>query len=221
MKLAMIRPSRAALTLLICLLIMIASIAVPSIRITTLRRAGWILVREDPLEPVDVIVIAVDADGEGALEAADLIHEGVSTRAALFADPPDAVDREFLRRGIPYENAAAVTIRQLASLGVSNVELIPRTVAGTEDEAQVLPAWCLEHHVASVMLVSESDHSRRLRRMVKRSMQGQPTKIAIRSSRYSDFNPDCWWRTRGGVRIEIIELQKLVLDILRHPLSGY
>ena len=38
-------------------------------------------------------------------------------------------------------------------------------------------------------------------------------------ARYSSFDPDRWWETRGGVRIEIIELQKLVLDVVLHPMS--
>jgi hypothetical protein len=50
-------------------------------------------------------------------------------------------------------------------------------------------------------------------------MKGHPTSVAIRPSRYSSFDPDRWWETRHGVRIEIIELQKLALDVVLHPLS--
>jgi hypothetical protein len=41
----------------------------------------------------------------------------------------------------------------------------------------------------------------------------------VRSARYSAFDPDGWWETRGGIRTEIIELQKLLLDVLLHPIS--
>jgi hypothetical protein len=81
----------------------------------------------------DVIVIAVDADGAGVLEAADLVHSGIATRVAVFADPPDPIDREFIRRGIPYKDAAARSARQLQLLGVTAIEQIPR-VSGTEAE---------------------------------------------------------------------------------------
>jgi len=43
--------------------------------------------------------------------------------------------------------------------------------------------------------------------------------VTIRSARYSAFDPDRWWTTRDDTRTEIVELQKLVLDVLRHPLS--
>jgi hypothetical protein len=39
------------------------------------------------------------------------------------------------------------------------------------------------------------------------------------SARYSDFDPDRWWGSRGGIRIEIEELEKLLLDVVRHPIS--
>jgi hypothetical protein len=51
------------------------------------------------------------------LEAADLVHSGIATRVAVFSDPPDAVDREFIRRGAPYEDVGARSLRQLRSLG--------------------------------------------------------------------------------------------------------
>lgn len=183
------------------------------------RSAGWALVFNDPLEPADVIVVAIDAGAAGVLEAADLVHSGIAPRVAVFADPPDAVDREFLRRGIAYEDAAARLIQQLRALGVSNVERIPRAVAGTEQEGSVLPEWCTEQKLRSIVVVSNSDHTRRLRRVLHRVMAGRQTRVFVRGSHYSEFDPDCWWQSRGAVRTEIVELQKLLLDVVRHPIS--
>jgi hypothetical protein len=39
----------------------------------------------------------------------------------------------------------------------------------------------------------------------------------VRYSRYSEFDPDSWWLTRGGQRIQAVESEKLLLDLLRHP----
>ena len=52
-----------------------------------------------------------------------------------------------------------------------------------------------------------------------RDMKGHSTHVAVRAARYSSFDPDRWWETRGGIRTEIIELQKLLLDVVLHPLS--
>jgi hypothetical protein len=197
------------------------AIGVPAIRWHILRSAGWALVlHQTPAKSADVIVVAVDADGAGTLEAADLVHNGVSTRVAVFADPPDSnIDVEFLRRGIPYEDVAAVSIRQLRSLGIDNIEQIARHVAGSEEEGDALPAWCDQHQYRSVVVVTTSDHSRRLGRVLRRAMKGHQTSVTVQPAHYSTFNPDRWWQTRGGIRTEIFELEKLLLDLVRHPFS--
>jgi hypothetical protein len=110
-------------------------------------------------------------------------------------------------------------VRQLKALGVEAIEQIPRAIAGTEDEGRMLPGWCDEQRFRSVVMVDTADHSRRLRRVLHRSMKGHPTNITVRSARYSTFDPDRWWTTRDGMRIGIVELEKLLLDLVRHPLS--
>jgi hypothetical protein len=194
-------------------------VGVSGIRVPILRAAGWALVVNEPIEPSDIIVIATDSSGAGVLEAADLVHSGVAMRVAVFADPPDAVDREFIRRGIAYEDVAARSERQLRSLGVKAIEQIPIAVAGTGTEGQVLPGWCNKNKFHSIVVVTTPDHSRRLHRVLRRAMQGHQTRVTVRPARYSRFDPDRWWATYEGIRTEIIELQKLLLDVIRHPIS--
>jgi hypothetical protein len=206
--------------LVVIMVLAMAPVAVSALRTPILRVAGGLLVAEDPLGSADIIVVATDADGAGVLEAADLVHGGVATRVAVFADPPDpVVDREFLRRGVPYEDVGARSTRQLRALGVETIEQIPRAVVGTEDEGRVLPEWCDQHGFRSVVVVATADHTRRLRRVLRRSMGGHQTRVMVRRARYSPFDPDRWWGTREGIRTGIVELQKLLLDIARHPIS--
>ena len=213
----MTRRSRCWLGIMTAVILIGATLAVvPAAPAPVLRAAGWALVRDDPIERADVIVIAADADGEGVLEAADLVQKGVATRVALFSDPPDAIDQEFLRRGVPYEDRAAVSTRQLTALGITAIEHIARA-SGTEAEARVLPEWCEREGIRSLIFVTTRDHSRRLRRVVQRSMTGHTTRIMVRPSRYSKFDPDRWWQSRDGIRTQIVELQKLVLDVMSHP----
>jgi hypothetical protein len=53
--------------------------------------------------------------------------------------------------------------------------------------------------------------------MLGRVMKGHQTLVTVRAARYSSFDPDKWWTTRDGVRIEIVELQKLLLEYVLHP----
>jgi len=195
-----------------------AIVAIRSLREPVLRAAGWALIVSEPVAPADIIVLSIDSGGAGALEAADLVQSGISKRVAVFDDPPSGEDYEFIRRGLPYEDAGARQTRQLRSLGVTDVVHISR-VDGTESEGQALPLWCEEHHLRSIVVVATKDHSRRLRRVLDRAMKGLPTHITVQAARYSSFDPDRWWESRGGIRIEIVELQKLLLDVALHPMS--
>ena len=69
-------------------------------------------------------------------------------------------------------------------------------------------------------MVGNPDHSRRLRR-VHRSVKGHQTNVAVScSTHYSGFDPDRWWNSPdSGIRTEIMESEKLLLDIVRHPIS--
>jgi hypothetical protein len=213
------RPPRWASFLVALAAAAAAIMAFASVREPVLRAAGWALVVDEPVAPADIIVVSADSGGAGALEAAGLVQSGIATRVAVFTDPPSGEDHEFIRRGLPYEDAGARQIRQLRWLGVTDIVQIARTDVGTEGEGEVFPPWCDQHQFRFIVFVAARDHSRRVRRVLDRVMKGHPTRIAVQPAHYSSFDPDRWWETRAGVRTEIIELQKLMLEVILHPLS--
>ena len=211
--------SRWAAIIAALALVVFAILAIRPIREAVLRAAGWALVvNGEPAAPVDVIVLTLDSGAAGALEAADLVQSGVAKRVAVFDEPPNREQEEFTRRGLPYEDAGARQLRELKALGVTDVVHISK-VNGTGDEGQMLPQWSDDQHIRSMVVVTAKDHSQRTRRVLDRAMKGHPTDVTVRAARYSGFDPDQWWKTRGGVRTEIVELQKLLLDLALHPLS--
>jgi hypothetical protein len=214
------RRSRWAPILVVVALTALAFVAVRSLREPVLRAAGWALVANEPLPSADIIVLSLDSGGAGALEAADLVQSGISKRVAVFKDPPSLEDNEFIRRGVPDEDEGARQIRQLRSLGVTDIVRIS-TIEGasTEGQGQALPLWCDKHQLQSVVFVADKDHSRRVRRVLDRVMKGHSTRVTVQPARYSNFDPDRWWETRRGVAAVIVGLQKLLLDIVLHPMS--
>ena len=178
-------------------LAVVAYLAVPFAREQVLRATGWTLVISEPVAPADIIVNSLDSGGAGALQAADLVQNGIA-RVAVFADPPSGEDLEFIRRGLPYDGASARQIRQLNSLGVTDIVQIPKAEAGTEGEGQILPRWCHQHEFRSIVFVVARDHSPRIRRVVDRVIKGHATRVTVQPARYSSFDPDRWWETRSG-----------------------
>ena len=204
-----------------CAVLGVVAVAVTATPMGTslLRGVGWVLVAHDRLTAADAIVIAVDADRAGVLEAGDLVRRGTAHRVAVFVDPPSAADSELIRRGVPVEDDFSRMARELRALGVEQVERIPHVVTGSEDQGRALPRWSAERGLHSIVIVTQADHSRRLRRILRRAMKEQPTKVMVHIARYSDFDPDVWWQSRGGLRTGLEELQKLIADVVRHPIS--
>src|SRR5262245_20748951 len=97
-------PRSASILVVVVTLAAAAIVAVPSIRELVLREAGCVLVINEPVASADVILLSLASRGAGALDAADLVKEGIATRVAVFTDPPSGDDdHEFIRRGLPYE----------------------------------------------------------------------------------------------------------------------
>ena len=195
------------------------ALLVPSIRLQLLSGVGNALVAEDALAPADIIVVGLDAPEAGALEAADLVRKGITRRVVVLAGSETIVAQEFARRGVAYEDPPTQSVRLLRDLGVERAELLRLPINGTEEAGQLLPKWCTQQHIQSLIVVTGADHSRRVRRVLRRNMRETPTQVIVRASRYSAFAPDRWWRQRGTLRSGIVELQKLLLDLALHPVS--
>jgi hypothetical protein len=56
-----------------------------------------------------------------------------------------------------------------------------------------------------------------MRRVLGRAMKGHTTRVTVRGSRYSPFSPDSWWHARDTRRTGIVEMEKLLLDVVQHP----
>jgi hypothetical protein len=191
--------------------------SLPTWRHATLRCMGWLLVSQDALAKADVIVVSSDSLGGGALEASDLVRAGYATRVVVFGRPQLPIQRELLRRGAPPWDQAAFQVSVLRSQNVNDIVELP-PVAGTTDEGRVLSQWCSANVIHSVIFVSDRDHSRRTRRVLERALGRGGVRSIVRYTRWSAFDPDTWWQTRDGQRIQIEETEKLLLDYLAHPL---
>jgi len=221
MKVMNVRPRRSRWLALIAFAIVVVVVlaAVPASRHEMLRAAGRALVVDDPIEPVDAIALPQWAGTAGALDAADLVRAGIARRVLLLPEPLKPAEQELARRGVPYLNGNAALEKLLHDLGVADVDVNADPAAGTEDEGRALLSWCDERRIRSLIVVSGADHSRRVRRVLRRAAGNASTKVIVRSARYSPFDPDRWWTTRDGIRTGIVEFEKLLLDVARHPIG--
>jgi uncharacterized SAM-binding protein YcdF (DUF218 family) len=194
----------------------VATACVTASRHAVLRSAGWALVAQDVPAKADIVVVSSDSLGAGMLEAADLVKAGFANRVAIFDRNDSPLQRELIRRGAPFIDLNAFSTQVLRSQGVSDIVLLP-AVVGTVDEGKILQQWCAANSIHSLLFVSVTDHSRRTRRVLERALGPQGVRVMVRYARWSQFDPDTWWQSRNGQRVQIMEFEKLLVDFLQHP----
>ena len=192
--------------------------AIGALAPSLLRGMGGMLVAGDPLDVASVIVVPGWTHESGALEAADLYNQGIASRVAVLGPQPEPSRRELIRRGVVGIGDPWV-VSLMKRLGVERIEEIPGYSTGTDADGTLIASWLEHQQLRSAVVVATTEHSRRLRRIMHRALEGKAISVAVISARYSTFEPDRWWKTRAGIRTTAVELEKLLLDVVTHPLN--
>ncbi len=182
-----------------------------------LSRVGHLVVYERvDFEKVDVVVIPSAMMPERALGAADLMLESRAERAILFReDLPPAFD-DLERLGVDFTESHEINRAVLMRQGIDEgrVEVLPEEVDSTWEEAQVFRQYVDRHRVDSMVITTSVYHSYRTYLNFERALKGAGVEIYSVPTPYGDFDPDGWWKDRGGVKTLYLELASLAAFFL-------
>ena len=162
-------------------------------RIPILQACGHFWVLDDAPGPADAIMILGDDNlqGDRAGRAAELYRAHWAPHIVASGRPirsyisvPDLMRRDLLQRGVP--DAAIVSY--------------PRPVANTREEAEALRQLAVERGWRHVLVVTSNYHTRRSHFIFYR-VWPRDFEFRIISAHDSDFDPDSWWRSRGGLKL--------------------
>lgn len=193
----------------------VAAAVIPQARRAAMQAAGSALVAADPIARADVGVITEFGEGS-ELEAADLYQQHVFSRIVLLEPSPTPVKIEYMRRGVYLDDTVVTTLQQLGVPGDAIVH-VDAGEGGTTESAQALASWIRGHPSRAIVIVVPS-HTRRYRRTLRRVWPAGAPLPAVTSGRHNGFRADDWWTRRRTLREGLVELQKLGLDYVMHPL---
>ena len=203
--------------LVVLLLVGACAVAIAPLRHAMLRGAARMLVASDGIEPADLLAMDVESGEAGLLALSDLYRSRIGRAVGLLKPKSTSIDAELQRRGVVVPD---MTVDVLAQLGVPKdaIVQIPADESGTTETAAALAAWARAHPGNKVMVVVGPSHGRRYRRALRRVWpNGQSAPIVVTTS-YSLFRLEDWWQSRTTLREGLVELEKLVLDFVAHPL---
>ena len=142
--------------------------------------------------------------------ALELYQQGYAPRI-LITEP--RIYNETLRHVVGDEKTKAFAM--LAFYGMQPpVDICPSRKGGatsTFDEAYDLRAYCQQHRLQRIIIVTDCHHTRRALHAFTKVFKGSQTTVEAMGAPNSIFNEQNWWRTDRGIEAYIIEPVKYIL----------
>lgn len=183
-----------------------------------LRSTGRHMATEPRLQRADIAAVTPESGVAGELEALELLESATVSRIVVLAAAKDRLDREMERRGL---NLDALQLQRLRDLGapMDRTTLVRAGEGGTQGVAMTLADWPADAPSGRMLVITGAAHARRVSRVIRRYWRGPEDPPAVRISRFDTFEAERWWQERRSLRQGLVEIQKLVLDYVRHPLN--
>lgn len=183
------------------------------------RGAARALIVSDELARADALVVLAGSAAyvERTARAAELYRAGRAPRVLLTNDGQLGGWSQELGRNPSFVERAAW---ELGRGGVprDRVEVLPRVVAGTHDEALVVREYARSRALRSVMLVTSGYHSRRALWAFRRALEGSGVAVGVSAVEPAGQTPapGTWWLSPRGWRAVASEYVKFVYYRLRY-----
>jgi uncharacterized SAM-binding protein YcdF (DUF218 family) len=196
--------------LLLCFMAFLA-LGLLSFWINPLEVLGNFLIKKDPTEKADLIVVLSGDLWARANEAADLYNKGLANRILLLRELKRKGAEELQKMGIVFPESYQVNKRVLMKKGVPEraISISNKEVNSSFQEASFINEYLNTHQWKSVIVVTSKFHSRRACRTLKTISNGEK-KVICSPSRYDPFSPETWWTERRQARALFFEYQKLI-----------
>ena len=181
--------------------------------------AGLWLVREDPLEKSQAIVVLSGGLPDRALGAAQIYRGGFAKEVWLTQPLQPGASMEDLR--LPYAGEEQYNRMVLIAQGVppAKIRLLTPRILNTADELRVLAAALDQQPGATAIVVTAKAHTRRVRALWNKVSQSHQERLLVRASTEDSFDATHWWRTTNDALAVVREYLGLLNAWAGLPLS--
>jgi uncharacterized SAM-binding protein YcdF (DUF218 family) len=181
--------------------------------------AAQLLIVRAELPHADALVVLAGSSAytERVLHAAQLFSEGRAPLIILTHDGERSNWSDSQQRNPFFVERAAEELRR-AGVPAERIEVLPRTVSSTHEEAMLLREYTTEHQIHSILLVTSAYHSRRALWTMRRVLRGSGVEVGLSAAALGRETPSSvtWWWYPRGWRIVAGEYLKLAYYGLRY-----
>ena len=205
-------PKHSGIKNRIVFLIVLTGIA--AIYISSCRRAGHWLAKEDGPNCSDAIVILMGNFPERVLEATDLYNDEKAEKILIVFESMGPY-KVLESRGADIIRTTEQARDAAIDLGVpaDSITMLPGEARSTLDEAVAVRDYIKGNpDIDTLLLVSSPAHMRRAYMIFRQILRNseKPVYVGTSPSSYSSFNPDKWWKRKEDVQSVVSEMVKIL-----------
>jgi len=197
-----------AKTLSILILMVLSGVYVSSC-----RRMGTWLVRDDSPEHADAMVILMGSLADRLLQAADLYRSGIADRLIIVVESRGAY-KALSARGVSPISSTDQARDAAIALGIpaDRITILPGDARSTLAEAMIIRDYLSGNgSIDTLLLVTSAPHTRRASIIFRKTLRDTDPPVCIMTSpsAYTDFNPEKWWMDKEGIQSVLSEMAKI------------
>ena len=180
----------------------------------TIAGAGRLLVRVDPVDPAapaDAIYVLGGSRVDRWLEAAELYNAGAARHIVLSRGGTEAGEVLLASRGISVPNGGDIgrgVMVQHLGIPTTAVDVLPQPVDNTAQEAEAILERARRDGWTHIIVITASSATRRAGYAFNRVL-GDGIRVTMRHTRFDEYDPVWWWRSRVSFRQTFYEVPKL------------
>jgi uncharacterized SAM-binding protein YcdF (DUF218 family) len=170
---------------------------------------GRWLVQEDSLQKANAIAVLSGNFPARALEAASLYRAGYA--GEIWLTHPGPQSNTLAQMGIHYPSEADFNYQVLRRQGVpaKAIHILDSPIINTQDELGVIGSALRQNKNASVIVVTNKAHTRRVHELWDR-LSSPRGKIIVHAIANDDFDPSAWWTRTDDTHQVIHELLGMI-----------
>ena len=199
-------------------LLFIIYVLISYYRVPILTTIGSYLIVEHPLKKADIIVCLAGRPVERGLVTAALYEKGLAPRVFVSREIIPDGNEVLKSRGIHYPETRDLLLMILKGLGVprSACHTSESIARSTIEEAKIVRKYVKKKGYRSLIVVTSPTHTRRAWLSYRRVFRKDKVELRMAPSKYSNFRPNNWWKTRRYIKEVIIEYQKLLYYYVKY-----
>jgi len=183
-----------------------------------MRNAGTWLVKNDPPEHADAMVLLMGSIPDRVLQAADVYRQRFAPKLIIVQESMAAYHK-LQERGVNFENTTQQCFKTAVQLGIpaSEIVILPGDARSTQQEASIVREYIRLHpEITSITLVTSPDHTRRASMIFEKafSKQHMPVTVHCSPSKYSSYTGIGWWKSKEGIQAVLMEYLKIINFLL-------